>query len=128
MLTKNAAPILEFDDAPEAKLNPANFVTEKFQTDKLVITRPAPSPRSSRPPLSSGRSGRASPGRWRPWSRPAPGDRGRGSRPDTAGPSLKKIYRGDVFGAAISEADEAFFDDLEEMLILADVGLTTGAP
>lgn len=38
MLTKNAAPILEFDEAPEAKLNPANFVTEKFQTDKLVIT------------------------------------------------------------------------------------------
>ena len=32
---------------------------------------------------------------------------------------------GDVFGAAISEADEAFFDDLEEMLILADVGLET---
>ena len=38
---------------------------------------------------------------------------------------LKKIYMGDVFGAAISEADEAFFDDLEEMLILADVGLET---
>ena len=38
---------------------------------------------------------------------------------------LKKIYMGDVFGSAISEADEAFFDDLEEMLILADVGLTT---
>ena len=38
MLTKNEAPILEFDDAPVAKLNPANFVTEKFQTDKLVIT------------------------------------------------------------------------------------------
>ena len=38
---------------------------------------------------------------------------------------LKKIYMGDVFGAAISEADEAFFDDPEEMLILADVGLTT---
>ena len=38
---------------------------------------------------------------------------------------LKKLYMGDVFGAAISEADEAFFDDLEEMLILADVGLTT---
>ncbi len=37
---------------------------------------------------------------------------------------LKKIYMGDVFGSAISEADEAFFDDLEEMLILADVGLT----
>lgn len=41
MLTKNEFPILEFDDAPEAKLNPANFVTEKtekFQTNKLVIT------------------------------------------------------------------------------------------
>ena len=38
---------------------------------------------------------------------------------------LKKIYMGDVFGAAISEADEAFFDDLEEMLILADVGMET---
>ena len=38
---------------------------------------------------------------------------------------LKKIYMGDVFGSAISEAAEAFFDDLEEMLILADVGLTT---
>ena len=38
---------------------------------------------------------------------------------------LKKIYMGDVFGSAISEADEAFFDDLEEMLILADVGMTT---
>ncbi|MDE7219794.1 MAG: signal recognition particle-docking protein FtsY [Oscillospiraceae bacterium] len=38
---------------------------------------------------------------------------------------LKKIYMGDVFGSAISEADEAFFDDLEEMLILADVGMET---
>lgn len=38
---------------------------------------------------------------------------------------LKKIYMGDVFGSAISEADEAFFDDLEEMLILADVGMQT---
>ena len=38
---------------------------------------------------------------------------------------LKKIYFGDVFGSAISEADEAFFEDLEEMLILADVGMTT---
>ena len=37
---------------------------------------------------------------------------------------FKKTYMGDVFGSAISEADEAFFDDLEEMLILADVGLT----
>ena len=38
---------------------------------------------------------------------------------------LKKLYMGDVFGAAISEADEACFDDLEEMLILADVGMQT---
>lgn len=36
---------------------------------------------------------------------------------------LKKLYMGDVFGSAISEADEAFFDDLEEMLILADIGM-----
>ena len=40
---------------------------------------------------------------------------------------LKKLYMGDVFGSAISEADEAFFEDLEEMLILADVGMTTAA-
>ena len=40
---------------------------------------------------------------------------------------LKKLYLGNVFGAAISEADEAFFEDLEEMLILADVGMTTSA-
>ena len=40
---------------------------------------------------------------------------------------LKKIYFGNVFGSAISEADEAFFEDLEEMLILADVGMTTAA-
>ena len=40
---------------------------------------------------------------------------------------LKKIYFGDVFGSAISEADEAFFEDLEEMLILADVGMGTAA-
>ena len=38
---------------------------------------------------------------------------------------LKKIYFGNVFGSAISEADEAFFEDLEEMLILADIGMTT---
>ena len=38
---------------------------------------------------------------------------------------LKKIYFGDVFGSAISEADEAFFEDLEEMLILADIGMET---
>lgn len=40
---------------------------------------------------------------------------------------LKRLYMGDVFGSAISEADEAFFEDLEEMLILADVGMTTAA-
>ena len=40
---------------------------------------------------------------------------------------LKKLYFGDVFGSAISEADEAFFEDLEEMLILADVGMETSA-
>ena len=38
---------------------------------------------------------------------------------------LKKLYMGDVFGAAISEADEAFFEDLEERLILADIGMET---
>ena len=37
---------------------------------------------------------------------------------------LKKIT-GNVFGTAISEEDEAFFEDLEEMLIMADVGMTT---
>ena len=38
---------------------------------------------------------------------------------------LKKIYIGDLFGSAISEADEALFEDLEEMLILADIGMET---
>jgi len=37
---------------------------------------------------------------------------------------LKKIGS-EIFGTAISEADEAFFEDLEEMLILADVGMET---
>ena len=37
---------------------------------------------------------------------------------------LKKIT-GNVFGTAISEEDEAFFEDLEEMLIMADVGMST---
>ena len=36
---------------------------------------------------------------------------------------LKKIYMGDVFGSAISEADEAFFEELEETLILSDFGM-----
>ena len=37
---------------------------------------------------------------------------------------LKKIT-GNVFGTAISEEDEAFFEDLEEMLIMADVGMSS---
>ena len=36
---------------------------------------------------------------------------------------LKKIWQEDIMGHAISAADEAFFEDLEEMLILADVGM-----
>ncbi len=38
---------------------------------------------------------------------------------------LKQIYMGDVFGSSISEADEAFFEVLEEKLILADLGMET---
>ena len=38
---------------------------------------------------------------------------------------LKKIWQEDIIGYSISEADEAFFEDLEEMLILADVGMET---
>ena len=38
---------------------------------------------------------------------------------------LKKIWQEDIMGYAISAADEAFFEDLEEMLILADVGMET---
>ena len=38
---------------------------------------------------------------------------------------LKKISLGNLFGYSISEADEAFFEDLEEMLIMADVGMKT---
>ena len=38
---------------------------------------------------------------------------------------LKKINIGGIFGFGISEADEEFFEELEEMLILADVGLNT---
>ena len=34
---------------------------------------------------------------------------------------LKKLSITNLFGGSISEADEAFFEDLEEMLILADV-------
>ena len=38
---------------------------------------------------------------------------------------LRKINIGGIFGFGISEADEEFFEELEEMLILADVGLNT---
>lgn len=38
MFFKNDFPVLEFDDNPTAKLNPANFSLGKFKADKLVIT------------------------------------------------------------------------------------------
>lgn len=38
---------------------------------------------------------------------------------------LKKIWQEDITGYAISPDDEAFFDDLEEQLILADLGIET---
>lgn len=39
MLRKHDYPIMEFDTAKDAKLNPANFVgDEKFSTNKMVIT------------------------------------------------------------------------------------------
>ena len=38
MFHKHDYPVLEFDDAPVAKLEPTRFVREKFDTDKLVIT------------------------------------------------------------------------------------------
>ena len=38
---------------------------------------------------------------------------------------LKKIWQEDITGYAISADDETFFDDLEEQLILADVGMET---
>ena len=38
---------------------------------------------------------------------------------------LKKIWQEDIIGYSISPDDEAFFEDLEEMLILADVGMET---
>ncbi|MEG2222070.1 MAG: signal recognition particle receptor subunit alpha, partial [Oscillospiraceae bacterium] len=40
---------------------------------------------------------------------------------------LKKIWQEDIIGYGINATDEAFFEDLEEMLILADVGMTTAA-
>ena len=38
MFYKTEYPVLEFDDNPEAKLNPSNFADPKFDTDKIVIT------------------------------------------------------------------------------------------
>ncbi len=38
---------------------------------------------------------------------------------------LKKMYMGDIFGSSITEADEAFFEELEERMILADMGMAT---
>ena len=38
MIHKNDYPILEFDDAKTAKLNPENFGPDKFDTDKMVLT------------------------------------------------------------------------------------------
>ena len=38
MLHKNEFPVLEFDDAPTAKLNPADFGCGRFDTDKMIIT------------------------------------------------------------------------------------------
>jgi len=38
MYARSEFPVLEFDDAPTAKLNPQDFAKEKFGTDKMVIT------------------------------------------------------------------------------------------
>lgn len=38
MLQKNAYPILEFDDAPNARLNPSHYAGDGFDTDRMVIT------------------------------------------------------------------------------------------
>ena len=38
MIYENDFPILEFDTAPEATLNPTVFAGPKFKTDKLIIT------------------------------------------------------------------------------------------
>ena len=38
MLHQAQYPVLEFDDNPEAKLNPSHFADPKFDTDKMVIT------------------------------------------------------------------------------------------
>lgn len=38
MITESKYPIFEFDDNKDAKINPTSFVTQSFETDKLVIT------------------------------------------------------------------------------------------
>ncbi len=38
MLHKNDFPVLEYDDSPEAKLEPRHYGAEGFDTDKLIIT------------------------------------------------------------------------------------------
>lgn len=38
MMNESRYPILEFDDAKTAKLNPSNFADQTFETDKLIIT------------------------------------------------------------------------------------------
>ena len=38
MYRDNPFPILEFDEAITAKLNPSNFASERFDTDRMVIT------------------------------------------------------------------------------------------
>ncbi len=38
MIIEHDFPIMEFDDNKTAKLNPVNFVGEKFDTNKLIIT------------------------------------------------------------------------------------------
>lgn len=37
-MNESRYPILEFDDAKTAKLNPSNFADQTFETDKLIIT------------------------------------------------------------------------------------------
>lgn len=38
MIRKNSWPVLEYDDNPSAKLTPAHFAGDGFDTDKMVIT------------------------------------------------------------------------------------------
>ena len=38
MFHESAWPVLEFDDSPDAKLNPSAFAPEPFDTDRMVVT------------------------------------------------------------------------------------------